>query len=287
MTDFHLPAETHIGYAHLQVADLERALVFYRDLLGFRVLDQEGETVTLSADSTPHLLLTEHKGAIRQPRRSTGLYHVAIRLPNRIALARTILRLLQASYPLSGASDHLVSEALYLNDQDGNGLELYRDRPREQWPRKDDLVEMGSVALDLDDLLSEVAKDQSPWTGIDSGTDIGHVHVQVSDLAKAEAFYVNLLGFEVTQRNYPGALFVAAGGYHHHLGLNIWSSRGAPPAPSEAVGLLWFSLNIPSGEVWREAVMRLEKAGYKVELEAGNRARLHDGDGIGVVLTAE
>ena len=276
MTDFRLPDAAHIGGAHLRVIDLDRALGFYRDTLGFAVVDQQDDTVALasSPDAAPILRLTEHPDAIRKPQRSTGLYHVAILLPSRAALGKMLRRLLELNYPLQGASDHLVSEALYLADPDGNGLEIYRDRPRREWRMDGDSVAMATEALDVEGVLADA--DTTAWTGIAPDTVIGHVHLHVSDLARSEQFYSGLLGLDVVQRSYPGALFLSAGGYHHHLGVNTWAGRMPPPA--NAVGLESFTVTIPDALAWAQAV---ERTGATV---TGGIATASDPDGIQVVL---
>ncbi len=238
MTKFSLPAEAHIGQVHLQVSDLARALAFYSSLLGFRQAGKAGGSVLLSATGRApcHIVLTEIPDARRKPARTTGLYHVALRYPSRLALARAFRRLVDYDWPFQGFADHLVSEALYLADPDGNGLELYVDRPRDQWQRRNGQLEMATDPLDVNALLAEADADATPWTGVYPETDVGHVHLHVSDLTRAEAFYSDLLGLDVTQRGYPGALFLSAGGYHHHLGVNVWAGAGAPPPPLEAAG---------------------------------------------------
>jgi catechol 2,3-dioxygenase len=267
MAEFRLPDGTNVGQVHLRVSDLDRALAFYRDLLGFQQASRNGATVALSATGRPpyHLLLTGHPGARPRPARTTGLYHVALRFPTRLALARAFQRLVSQQWPFQGFSDHLVSEALYLADPDGNGLELYVDRPRDRWPRQNGQIAMATDPLDVEALLEEAARDPAPWTGVHPQTDIGHVHLHVSDLARAEAFYHDLLGLDVTQRGYPGALFLSAGGYHHHLGVNIWASAGAPPPPDDAVGLVSFALSIPDGSAGRALLDRVRAAGVEVE----------------------
>ena len=196
-TPYRLPAETHIGYAHLSVASLDQALDFYERQLGLHPIRHDNATVTLSANDQSHIILTEKPGATPKPGRAIGLYHVAIRLPSRVALARVFARLIQERYPFGGFSDHAVSEALYLSDPDGNGLELYTDRPRDQWPRHGDQIAMVTEPLDIDDLLNQAEQDSSPWQGIDSKTDVGHVHLHVSSLERAHAFYVDLLGMDL------------------------------------------------------------------------------------------
>jgi catechol 2,3-dioxygenase len=284
---FLLPDDASIGYAHLRVSNLERSLGFYRQFLGLTLINRDEQTAGLSASPSGPLLirLDQLIGARPKPPRTTGLYHVAIRLPSRPALARLLSRLLELRYPLQGAADHLVSEALYLSDPDGNGLELYVDCPRQRWPVVDGIVSMATDPLDVRDLLA-TASDE-PWQGIDPGTDIGHIHLQVSDLGRAEAFYCSLLGFEVTQRDYPGALFVSAGGYHHHIGLNTWGTRGAPPPPSDAVGMINFSVKVDDPALRLEIRARLEYAGIPVEGENGDGQsplRVYDQDGNGVVI---
>lgn len=287
-----LPARTTLGHASLIVADLDRSVAFYRDTLGFRVLRREGETVTLGAgeNAAPILELTALAGARPKPRRTTGLYHVAILTPSRDALSRSLYHLAVSRYPLQGASDHIVSEALYLADPDGNGLEIYRDRPRSDWYDAKGQFQMDTLPLDLDKLLEEgaAATNQRPWTGLDSGTRVGHVHLQVADLAAAVRFYTEGLGFE-TMVALPemGAAFISAGGYHHHIGLNTWTSRGAPLPPADAAGLRVFAIVVPGGKTLEEVATRLTTLNAPFErtedaIEArdpsGNLARLINGE---------
>lgn len=264
MSKFTIAAELALGPAELTVADIGRSLAFYGDVLGLRASEagDGARAVALAAGDEPLLLLHERPGARRKPARTTGLYHVALLTPSRRELARTLARLAAARYPLSGASDHLVSEALYLDDPDGNGLEIYADRPREAWPRSGREVRMTVDPLDVDGLLAE--QGDAPWTGMAPGTTVGHVHLHVADLAATEAFYGDILGFELMQR-YPGALFMAAGGYHHHLGLNIWAGQGAPPPPADAAGLLRFTVLLPDDEALAEVAARVRGAGVPAE----------------------
>ncbi len=277
-----LPDSTHIAYAHLQVRDLDTSLAFYSGALGLHVIERRPTSARLSATGQPpHLIqLTAVPAAVAKPPRTTGLYHVAIRLPTRAALARLFYRLVRLNTPFQGFADHLVSEALYLRDPDGNGVELYRDRPREQWPRQGDQIEMATDPLDHPALLAEGEHSAHEWQGIDPAADIGHIHLQVSDLGRAKAFYVDALGMTVTQRSYPGALFVAAGGYHHHLGLNTWAGRGAAPPPDNAVGLRSFGIAIDERAAWEAAAARLN-----AELDSGGQiAHARDADGARVEL---
>ena len=242
-----LPDDAHIGRVSLTVRDLDRSVLFYRDVLGLTETGSPKEgaasaAIALGAPGGRQLIeLHENTNAIPKPRRSTGLYHFAILVPSRPALGRSLRRLSEKHYPLTGAADHLVSEALYLDDPDGLGIEIYRDRPRAEWPARNGQLVMATDPLDLQGVFDEPGA-ETPWTGLDAGTVIGHVHLHVPHLEAAEQFYCGRIGFEPTVRGYPGALFVAAGGYHHHLGLNTWTGIGAPPPPEDAVGLRAFTI---------------------------------------------
>jgi len=272
------------------VSDLARSHAFYQDILGFRPLERQGSTVVLSAsgEAPAQIILSTTDHVVPRPARTTGLYHVAIRLPDRRALSRVFRRALEHRTPFHGAADHLVSEALYLPDPDGNGLELYIDRPRQDWPKMDGQIAMSSDPLNLQDLLNESENDKNLWDGIDPKTDIGHIHLQVSNLERAEAFYADLLGLDVTQRSYPGAIFLSAGGYHHHLGLNIWASRNAPPPPPDAVGMISFKLNIPDEGARQALLKRIQEKGHTIEAYSLSTlvtgALIKDPDGIQIVL---
>lgn len=277
MNDFHLPPQTHVGYANLYTANLTRSLEFYVDKMGFQRICSDDDAVTLSADGhTAHIFLTERKGWKPKPTRSTGLYHVAILLPSRAMLARLFKHLVNLRYPFGGFSDHLVSEALYLDDPDGNGLELYWDRPRSDWRYVNGQVQIGTEPLDVTKLLNE--GDDSDWNGIDPAAKIGHVHLHVADLAQAKTFYTDLLGLPVSiDYRINGAMFVAAGGYHHHIGFNIWA--GTQPQPPQTLGLCEFSLVVPDTETLefvRESFNRAE-----VAVEAGSHHSLLVHDPVG------
>lgn len=254
---------TQIGLVSLTVADLERSLRYYSEALGFAVLSREGKTAVLGAGDAPLLTLTELAGAARWPVYATGLYHFAILVPTRLDLARSLIHLLEIGLPFPGQADHAVSEALYLTDPDGNGIEIYRDRPRAEWVWQAGRVHMITEALDVRAILSEATANPAPWTGLPAGTRLGHMHLQVGNIEQAQEFYTGVLGFEVTAKM-PGALFVSAGGYHHHLGLNTWQSRGAGPAPAGTAGLRYFTLELSSEEARAEVVARVRAAGLSV-----------------------
>lgn len=260
-----LPSTSRIGSVCLTVSDLDRAERFYVDVLGFTAAARSAATVSLAAPAAPMLLeLTALPGARPKPARSTGLYHFAILLPSRLDLARSLRRLAEMRWPLQGVADHGVSEALYLADPDGNGIEIYRDRPREEWPQRNGQLQMVTDPLDVDGVIDEMAQDERPWQGLPAGACIGHVHLHVADLRQAERFYCDVLGFDVTQRYGPSALFVSASGYHHHVGLNTWAGVGAPPPPAGSAGLRYFDIQLPDRPALATAVERLVRANVAV-----------------------
>jgi catechol 2,3-dioxygenase len=279
--------DTRMGAVRLTVSDLERSRGFYEQVLGFRVFEQEDGTLAFGPDSQ-HLLveLTGNSSAPRLDRRATGLFHLAILLPSRPDLAAALARVARARWPLDGASDHLVSEALYLSDPDGNGIEIYRDRPREEWSYSPDhQLQMSTLPLDLRDVMGELGNDASLSPMAPAGTTIGHVHLQVGELVRTEAFYSDILGFDVVVRGYPGALFVSAGGYHHHLGLNTWNSAGGSPPPPGAVGLRSYDLVLPNESEVDAVLANVRAAGINTE-PVPNGVELHDPSGNALVLTA-
>jgi len=254
---------TAIGAVHLTISDLRRSVRFYETHLGFAVHRRDDRTASLGAGGADLIILTQCESAPRV-RGTTGLYHFAILVPSRADLARSLRRLVATDTIMQGAADHGVSEALYLADEDGNGIEIYRDRPRDQWPIVGGHLRMGADPFDLDVLLTEAGRADSA-AGLPAGTTIGHVHLHVSRLEDAHAFYVDLLGFELMQRYGPSALFVAAGGYHHHVGLNTWAGVGAPPPPPGAIGLEHFVVMLPDDAARDSVVGRLTAAGIVPE----------------------
>jgi catechol 2,3-dioxygenase len=258
--------DTAIGTVRLTVTDIARSRAFYERAIGLDASDLRDGTLALGVPGErPLIELRGERSAPALNRRATGLYHLAILLPTRLDLALALARLAEARWPLDGASDHLVSEALYLSDPDGNGIEIYRDRPRDQWTRTSGQLEMATLPLDLNNVLGELSDTEGFQRVAPARTRIGHVHLQVADLAEAEAFYHGVLGFDVVVRGYPGALFVSAGGYHHHIGLNTWHSAGAPaPAPG-SVGLRSFEVSSPSSEERERVLERVGTAGVEIK----------------------
>jgi catechol 2,3-dioxygenase len=258
-----IDASTSVGGVHLTIADLTRSLAFYRSHLGFSVHRHEDRTAWLGAGGADLLVLQQDEHAPRV-HGTTGLYHFAILVPSRAALAQSLRQLAATRTPMQGAADHGVSESLYLADPDGNGIEIYRDRPREQWPYPRGQLRMATDPLDLDGLLAEPVP-AGDAAVLPAATSIGHVHLRVSSLEASERFYVGIIGFELTQRFGPGAIFVAAGGYHHHLGLNTWESAGAAPPPRGAIGLHHFDVLLPGAAALEDVAARVRAAGISIE----------------------
>jgi catechol 2,3-dioxygenase len=278
--------DTTLGTVRLTVTGLDRSRAFYERVTGLQATELEDGTVGLgAAGETPLIELRGDSSAPRLNRRAPGLYHLAILLPTRLDLALALGRLAQTRWPLDGASDHLVSEALYLSDPDGNGIEIYRDRPRADWRRAGDQLQMDTLPLDLDDVLGELRDASEIPASVPSGTTIGHVHLQVGDLSAAESFYHGVLGFDVMVRGYPGALFVSAGGYHHHIGLNTWHSAGAAPAAPGSVGLRSFTIELLDERELAAVLGRAQAAGVSHD-RGPNGVIVRDPFGNGVVLTA-
>lgn len=244
---------TLVDSVHLTVSDLDRATHFYEERIGLvrHELDRgadrrEGATAAMGVAGRTLLILHESRNAQR-PRRTTGLYHFAILVPSRVELSRAFRHLIETRTPMQGYSDHAVSEALYLADPDGNGIEIYRDRPREQWPFVDGALQMDSRPLDVENLIGE--PDSSPaWTGMSAGTRIGHIHLHVGHLEEGERFYRDALGFDLIMRYAGTASFLSAGGYHHHVAINTWAGQGAPTPPPGAIGLHHFVIAVPTRE---------------------------------------
>ena len=278
------PATT-LGAVTLTVGDLDGQTAFYRDAIGLREIRREGQKVDLGApgEDAPLVTLVGRPAAPPRPPRTTGLFHLALLVPNRAELARSLNRVTAAGHRFTGASDHLVSEALYLDDPEGNGIEIYRDRPREEWRRTDGQLEMATLPLDLDGVLASAPAGDA-GNGMASETHIGHVHLQIASIPAGEVFYADALGFEPTARGYPGALFVSAGGYHHHVGLNTWAGEGAPPPPAGARGLRSFTVLLPGEAALVATLEAVSAAGLEVGQDDDGRAVVADPSGNRAVL---
>ncbi len=280
-----LDPHTAIGHVSLTVSDLDASRRFYEQVIGLSAAERDDGALALgAAGERPLLVLHGDPAAPGLDRRTTGLYHLAILLPTRRDLAAALVRVAQAQWPLQGASDHLVSEALYLADPDGNGIEIYRDRPQSEWRYDDGVLQMATLPLDLDDVIDALGDDRRVPARVPVGTKIGHVHLQAAELDAVESFYADVIGLDVTVRLYEQALFLSAGGYHHHVGLNTWhSAGGSPPAPG-TIGLRHWELVLVDEDQARAILDRARAAGVPIE-EGDGRPLLRDPSGNALLLS--
>jgi len=257
----------HIGAVALKVRDLDRVGAFYRDAIGLAVLDRGNAGATLGVGGVPLVELEHRPTALPDDSRAAGLYHTAFLMPTRGDLARWILHVARNKVPLTGASDHAVSEAFYLDDPEGNGVEVYGDRAAETWEWTGDALKITTDPLDVDDVLREVAPTAS-YPGAPDGLRIGHVHLRVGDVARAETFYRDALGLDVTRRRH-GASFLSSGRYHHHIAGNVWHSAGAGRRDEDRAGLAWLALEAADADAFAAAEARLAQAGIALAPTTG------------------
>lgn len=271
----------YVGEVSINVTDLKRSIEFYRDFLGFKILDEAANQVVLTADGKkPLLTLVQPEGVAPKEARTTGLYHFAILLPTRSDLAAILKHLAEKTDGKIrlGASDHYVSEALYFDDPDGNGIEIARDRDSSEWEWSGETVSMASVALDAQGLMASM---KAPWQGMPEDTLMGHIHLHVADIEEARNFYVNGMGMDIVT-DMTSALFASYGGYHHHIGMNVWNGQGAPKPSENSAGLNWYTLVFPDVAKRDETLEKVRALGapvkefeedYLVEDPAGNSIR--------------
>ena len=278
-----LAPRTRPGAVHLTVTDLDRSVGFYQDRIGLQVHGRGDSSAAMGAGGEDLVVLEENPQA-RPAGRHAGLYHFALLYPSREELASALQRLAVTRTPMQGASDHGVSEALYLPDPDENGIELYADRPRAVWPAPEPGARVGmfTAPLDVEDLL-RAAPSPEPPRHAGSGLTLGHVHLHVGDVPEALRFYRDVIGFEA-MAELPGAAFVAAGGYHHHLGLNNWRGQGVPPAPADSVGLRFWTLLLDGRDELTRVRERADAAGVPAE-ERDEGLLVRDPSGTAVLLT--
>ena len=259
---FHSESVPHTSELHLFVSDLKRSINFYVKIIGFEIFSQSNDTVVFTTNGKTPLLTIEQTNT-RRAYPSTGLYHFALLVPERKHLANVLTHLLSTGYPLQGASDHSVSEAIYLGDPDGNGIEIYADRPSTQWSWEEDQVMMTTNALNAEELMKEAS---GVIEGLPENTVLGHVHLQVSDLKEAKDFYQEGLGLQIVSQFGHDAIFASYGGYHHHIGFNTWQSAGALPPKERSTGLKWFSIVFTSDlerNKWVEQVKKFSNVWEK------------------------
>ena len=255
---------TTLGAVHLTVADLERSLAYYRHEIGLETIAEAPGRASLGAGGRELVVLVEHPGARPGPR-STGLYHLALLLPERADLARWLAHAIADRVPLVGLSDHFVSEALYLRDPDGHGIEIYWDRPRELWEGQV-AARMTTLRLDVDGLLAELEDPAGAgFEGLASGAVMGHVHLKVSEISETVSFYRDLLGFGLMAQLGPSAAFLGAGGYHHHIGANVWESAGAAAPAAGSASLRRVTIVLPDDVERARVVARLDASGWPFE----------------------
>ncbi|MGJ9458756.1 VOC family protein [Oceanobacillus sp. CF4.6] len=280
--NFHSKPHTFVGHVRIKVENIEKSLKYYQEVIGFQILEQNQTSAILTTDGKTSILsLEQPENAIPKQGKSTGLYHFAILLPQRSDLANIVDHLNEKGIRF-GSSDHLVSEALYLKDPDGNGIEIYIDREPSVWNWNNGEVAMTVDPLDFEDLSTSLIPEQS-WSGLPAGTVMGHIHLHVSELEKTEQFYREGLGFDVVNRYGGQALFISTGNYHHHIGLNTWNGLDAPTPPVNSPGLESFTLTFPNSEERNQVVGHLINIGASVA-EEKDTFITHDPSGNRIVL---
>jgi catechol 2,3-dioxygenase len=292
-TEFSIHPATLIGHVSLTVANLENQIAFYQQVLGFQLHWRVGNKAGLGAGGADLLRLTEEPN-VKKYQRVTGLYHFAVLFPNRRELARAIARLFALKYP-NYPTDHIMTKSTYLDDAEGNGIELYAESPEDgTWSmangtfearRADGTISNGREPLDLDALFSHLKEDDRLDVPIPAETRMGHVHLHVRNVDEAVDFYHGLIGFDVmgVAKSF-GVAFVSAGGYHHHVGLNTWQGEGAPPPPADALGLRHFTVELPNQQALNEVIARIDKAGIPSN-QTDDGLLVHDSSQNGVILT--
>ncbi|WFA08423.1 VOC family protein [Tissierella sp. Yu-01] len=273
MSKYHKGSKIFVTEVVIKVMDLNRAVEFYKSIMGFKVLRKKEKKVVMTVDGiNPIVTLIRPDDIVPKEHRRTGLYHFAILLPTRKDLGKFIKNIREKGYPIVGGSNHGVSEALYLQDPEDNGIEVYADTPDRNWERTLIGVKMITEPMDYRGLI-ELAGDDV-WQGAPDGTILGHMHLHVSNLDESLNFY-SALGFKLVQAMMDQAYFVSTGGYHHHIGFNIWNGKGAPPPPEDSAGMKYFTLKFPDEDTRKEKINNLKEQGY-VMIEKNNKLFTRD-----------
>ena len=273
-----------LGAIYLTIKDLGRSLDYYQNRLGFRLIRREADNVYLGV--ADHVLVVLHEDpAASTSQYTTGLYHFAIRVPTRLELAQSLKHIADTKTQVQGFADHLVSEAIYLSDPDGIGIELYRDRPRDEWQYVNGQLKMATDPLDIDGILSELNHHPDGWAGLHSATRMGHIHLRVAQISPAETFYRDVIGYDLILRYGPMASFLSAGGYHHHIGINSWAGVGLPAPQDHSTGLRWFTIQCHGEEDLTRTINRVSNAGIPLQKYADGWL-VRDPSSNGVLLTA-
>lgn len=247
----------------LKVLDIEKSKEFYTKIMGFKVLESNKKEITFTTDGINSILsITQPKDVVPKLPRRTGIYHFALLLPSRKDLGLFLKHIRDNDYPIIGGSNHGVSEAVYLQDPDDNGIEVYSDIDSSLWKWKENQISMVSDPLDYKGIIDETG--ESKWSGIPKDTIIGHIHLHVGDLEKAKDFYCNGLGFDLVMNMANSALFLSSAGYHHHIGLNIWNGINAPSLPDNSVGMEYYTLVFPDETTRENKINNLKHMGYDV-----------------------
>lgn len=263
MSKYHMSPNIYVNEIMLKVVDIKKSKEFYTNIMGFKILKEDEKRVVFSADGkNPIVTIVEPENPIPKPPRRTGLYHFAILLPSRKDLGLLLNHFKENNYPIVGGAYHGVSEAVYLQDVDNNGIEVYRDLDDSLWDRENGEIRMVTEPLNYKEIM-ELAEGEK-WHGIPEGTIIGHIHLHVSDLDEAKRFYCDGLGFNLITSMGDSAIFLSSGGYHHHIGLNTWQGKGALPLPENSAGMKYFSLVFPNEEIRGEKIKNLRELGYEV-----------------------
>lgn len=284
MMKFHSKPNVFVNELVLKVTDIDRSIKFYTKIMGFSLLKKNGKEAILTADGfKPIVTLIEPEDVVLKIPKRTGLYHFAVLLPSRYHLGLFIKNIRDQWYPIIGGSNHGVSEAIYLEDPDGNGIEVYRDVDTAEWSRSGDRINMVSDPLDYDQLMAEAGEDK--WDNTPLDTIIGHIHLHVGNLDLAKKFYTDGLGFDLTMEAGTSAIFLSSGGYHHHIGLNVWNGRNAEPLPANSVGMKYYSLVFPDEDTRANTLDNLVNLGYEV-IKEGNHIFTKDPSSNLIKLTA-